>query len=337
MDIPIISFLLSLLLSGHGLRKRSLSLGGAATAFFVGLFTMAGGTRVFGVALIGFYLVGSRATKCKTTPMETLNIVYWLLINLIDGKDKKSRLEDGYHEAGHRSGWQVLSNSFTALLASFLWNAAFAPNSIHSSLLRAWNMNLGRNLLQRSSGAVAVADGTWCTISDSVGEGWSRLLIFVALGHFACCMGDTLASELGILSRSWPVLITTFKPVPPGTNGGVSAWGTFVSIAGGGFVGFLIGMTLIFENRPCRLMWNRTLADTVVWGFFAGGFGSLVDSLLGATLQQTRYSKDKKLILQDSSRDDGQIISGFGILTNNQVNVVSSAICAGVVGWTVGR
>lgn len=91
-------------------------------------------------------------------------------------------------------------------------------------------------------------------------------------------MGDTLASELGILSRSWPILITTFKPVPPGTNGGVSAWGTFVSVAGGGFVGFLIGMTLIFENRPCRLVWSQTLADTVAWGLFAGGFGSLVSN-----------------------------------------------------------
>ena len=93
---------------------------------------------------------------------------------------------------------------------------------------------------------------------------------------FACCLGDTLASELGILSRSWPRLITTFKPVPPGTNGGVSAWGTFTSIVGGGFVGFLMGLTLIFENGPCGKMWSRTLTDTVLWGLFAGGFGSLV-------------------------------------------------------------
>jgi len=65
MDIPIIAAILAFLFSAHGWRKRSLSNSGAITAFIVGLMTMAGGSRVFGVSLIGFYLVGSRATKCE--------------------------------------------------------------------------------------------------------------------------------------------------------------------------------------------------------------------------------------------------------------------------------
>jgi hypothetical protein len=45
-----------------------------------------------------------------------------------------------------------------------------------------------------------------------------------------------------------------------------------------------------------------------------------VDSLLGATVQQTRYSKEKKVVLQDDSKDEqAQVISGVGILSNNQV------------------
>ena len=56
---------LSHLLSAHGLRKKSLSSSGALTALIVGFLAMTGGTRVFGVMLIGFYLVGSRATKCE--------------------------------------------------------------------------------------------------------------------------------------------------------------------------------------------------------------------------------------------------------------------------------
>jgi len=65
MDIPTVPLILALFLSAHGWRKGSLSASGAATAFVVGLLMMAGGTSVFGVALIGFYLAGSRATKCE--------------------------------------------------------------------------------------------------------------------------------------------------------------------------------------------------------------------------------------------------------------------------------
>lgn len=42
------------------------------------------------------------------------------------------------------------------------------------------------------------------------------------IAHHATSLADTLASELGILSKSNPVLITSGKRVPPGTNGGVN-------------------------------------------------------------------------------------------------------------------
>ena len=76
------------------------------------------------------------------------------------------------------------------------------------------------------------------------------------------------------------------------------------------------------ENGQCRReAAGHLLFETVAWGMFAGLFGSLVDSLLGATVQQTRYSKTKKLILQDDSKDvDVKVISGMNLLTNNQVN-----------------
>ena len=130
--------------------------------------------------------------------------------------------------------------------------------------------------------------------------------------HFACCLGDTLASELGILSKSKPLLITNLKPVPPGTNGAISTMGTIASIVGGALVGLLTGITVILENAQCsREAAGYLLFEVVAWGMFAGLFGSLVDSFLGATIQQTRYSKTKMLILQDDSKDvDVKVISG---------------------------
>ena len=65
MNDLLLATVLAGLLGFHGFRKKSLSPSGALTAFVVGVLTMAGGLRVFGVALAVFYLLGSRATKCK--------------------------------------------------------------------------------------------------------------------------------------------------------------------------------------------------------------------------------------------------------------------------------
>ncbi|KAH7880536.1 integral membrane protein DUF92-domain-containing protein [Lentinula edodes] len=310
-SVPIIPLLFATLLSAHGLRKKSLSPGGAATAFIVGLLMMAGGVKVFGVSLIVFYLTGSRATKL--------------------GKQRKAQLEDGYHEAGYRSGWQVLSNSFAAFVACVLWNILFSQGSLQTSLILVFGTEFRDGLINilglESQGLPEYGDGgSWCPVDQQIAGGWSRLFIFATLGHFGCCLGDTLASELGILSPSKPVLITSLKPVPPGTNGGMSVGGTLASVAGGLIIGTTMSTCLILENSRCRADWMSLLPTMIFWGAMAGGTGSLLDSFLGATVQQTKFSESKKLILQDNSTPTGslKVISGMNILTNNQVNVVSS-------------
>ena len=94
--------------------------------------------------------------------------------------------------------------------------------------------------------------------------------------HFACCLGDTLASELGILSKSRPRLVTTFQPVPPGTNGGMSTLGTLASATGGVVMGLTMLLTLVVESSRCRAEWLSISLTLVGWGAFAGLFGSFV-------------------------------------------------------------
>jgi uncharacterized membrane protein len=238
--------------------------------------------------------------------------------SLTDGKTRKVGYEEGYQEAGYRSGWQVLCNSMGAFVAAAVWNATYVPGSIQAQILGG---------LVKSNGK-AYEPEAWCAVGYDT---WSRALVLATLGHFACCLGDTLASELGILSGSEPRLITTLKVVPRGTNGGMSVEGTAWSVAGGGVMGVVMGVSLFWENRACDV---GVLAGMIGWGAFAGGFGSLVDSLLGATVQRTRYSKDRHLVLQDETQDKGhdiRVISGWNILTNNQVNLVSSLVTAAVL------
>ena len=121
------------------------------------------------------------------------------------GKDRKSRLEEGYHEAGYRSGWQVLSNSFTAFIAAFMWNAAFAPSSLHASLGKLFGIDVGRAVFHLNE--VNIYDGTWCPLSSTVANGWSRILIFTALGL------ANVSYIMAIAQRSTLAMTDTFHVV----------------------------------------------------------------------------------------------------------------------------
>ncbi|KDQ30335.1 hypothetical protein PLEOSDRAFT_1037635 [Pleurotus ostreatus PC15] len=304
--------LFALLLSGHGLRKRSLSPSGAIAAFIVGWAMMNVKVRAVGVSLIVFYLTGSRATKCTYYVWPVARPTD--LMVCADGKQKKKLLEDGYEEAGYRSGWQVLCNSVWALIASIAWTVSFMPDSFESVLVKSFGINSASN---------TVYDGAWCPLDKAIEVGWSRALLMGVLGHFACCLGDTLASELGILSQSKPVLITTLKPVPPGTNGGISFGGTLASIIGGAIMGITMAASVILQNFTCAANWFTLTAECIFWGVVGGGGGSMVDSFLGASIQRTVYSEEKKRITEHGQ---GNIISGLNLLSNNQVNLLASLL-----------
>ncbi|KAH9919436.1 integral membrane protein DUF92-domain-containing protein [Amylocystis lapponica] len=293
--VPLIPCALAALLGLQGLRKRSLSPSGAITAFIVGFSMLSVPLRAFGVSLIVFYLIGSRATKV--------------------GKRLKATLEEGHEEAGYRNAAQVLCNSFSAFLASAAWSALFVTGSVAVEPQQPYDF------------------AQWCPLTPpSPPHGAVR-----SSSHFACCLGDTLASELGILSRSRPILITTLKPVPPGTNGGMSLTGTLASLAGGLAMGVTLAASLLIESSACRMRWADVVIPLLGWGTLAGGLGSLLDSLMGATIQRTRYSASTKRILTDESpvpKDEAEIkvVSGLDILTNSQVNLLSSIITALAVG-----
>ncbi|RKF79758.1 Protein PGR [Golovinomyces cichoracearum] len=127
---------------------------------------------------------------------------------------------------------------------------------------------------------------------------WPRDLLFLGIvANYAAASADTFSSELGIISKSQPRLITSInlRKVPPGTNGGVTALGLMAGILGS----FIIVVTTIVLTPFCQSpILTGGKNDQRVWGFkekllFAivmtlwGALGSVLDSFLGGWLQQS--------------------------------------------------
>ena len=152
------------------------------------------------------------------------------------------------------------------------------------------------------------------------------------LAYYACCGGDTWASELGVLSKSKPRLITNWaREVTPGTNGGVTALGWASSASGGAVVGaaFHVGQTALRAFASDGLVAHEPSNALVVIGFsaLAGVFGSLVDSVLGATIQFSGYCEERKRVVSKPGPTVTRI-SGLEVLSNIMVNLVSGIITA---------
>src|SRR5205085_9892042 len=96
------------------------------------------------------------------------------------------------------------------------------------------------------------------------------------VGALATATADTWATELGVLSPQQPRLITTGKHVAPGTSGGITLLGTTAAALGA----FALGLVFWLLQR-CQ----RSLIALPLTALVSGLAGSIVDSLLGATVQ----------------------------------------------------
>lgn len=128
-------------------------------------------------------------------------------------------------------------------------------------------------------------------IDSWLGVGAASLLF---VGAVAAAAADTFASEFGGLSER-TVLITTFKPVPPGTDGGISVAGQAAALIGSAIVAgtgiVLLSLARNFSAPPPGPQFSPTLLAVVT---LAGFIGCQVDSLLGATMEvRGRLTKEE--------------------------------------------
>ncbi len=100
---------------------------------------------------------------------------------------------------------------------------------------------------------------------------------FAFAGAVSTALADTLSSEIGGLFDG-PRLITTLRPVDPGTDGAITWQGELAGLTGAGVIGAIAAV-------------GMPLGDPVITGALvvaAGFVGMTVDSLLGALVEGGR-------------------------------------------------
>ncbi|OMO80812.1 hypothetical protein CCACVL1_12732 [Corchorus capsularis] len=204
------------------------------------------------------------------------------------GEEKKRQVDADFKEGGQRNWIQVLFNSGIAtVLSVMIWN------------LTGWE----DKCLDSKESVVITA------------------LIGGIIGHYSCCNGDTWSSEIGVLSNDQPRLITTFKPVRRGTNGGVTKTGLLAALAAGSVIGLTFVLVGFFTTRCSSGVAMKQLL-VIPLSAVAGLLGSIIDSLLGATLQFSGFCTVRNKVVGKPGTTVKKI-SGLSILDNNAVNLVS--------------
>ena len=119
-------------------------------------------------------------------------------------------------------------------------------------------------------------------LASSLTQGWTCSLLTTGFGGaVATATADTWATEIGSRSRTRPRSIVTMRPIAAGASGGVTVAGLAASAAGAALIAGMASPPFACTSRhpPSR-------AVPIALGGFSG---ALVDSVLGATVQEVRY------------------------------------------------
>jgi len=185
-----------------------------------------------------------------------------------------------------RSGaWAAAVTGVVLVLAGWRWLTLVGAFFVTSSILTRLEAPAAGGARSRdregrrwrqvaANGGIAAAGAAIYVIT-----GWPRGFA-VAAGAIAAATADTWATEIGRWSRTPPRLITTGRPIPAGTSGGVTIVGTLGSVGGALFIAVVA--FALHGTAGASTAGRLTRAG---WVAAAGITGSLFDSVLGATIE----------------------------------------------------
>ncbi|NQT63540.1 MAG: DUF92 domain-containing protein [Candidatus Marinimicrobia bacterium] len=100
-------------------------------------------------------------------------------------------------------------------------------------------------------------------------------LYWAFLASLASATADTWETEIGSFSKSLPLNILTWKRVPKGYSGGISLLGTSGGVLGAAIIVSIAALMGFIQ-------WDAILIVMII---IAGFLGSIIDSILGASIQ----------------------------------------------------
>jgi uncharacterized protein (TIGR00297 family) len=131
-------------------------------------------------------------------------------------------------------------------------------------------------------------------------------------GAFAAASADTWGTEVGTLSPTAPVSIVTLRRLRTGSSGGVSALGSIATLAG----------------SLCVAATASLAGVAPFWSVATGGIaGAVLDSILGATLQASRWCGACGCECETRRHSCGattELRRGIGWIENDAVNFAAT-------------
>jgi uncharacterized protein (TIGR00297 family) len=146
-------------------------------------------------------------------------------------------------------------------------------------------------------------------------------------GSLATAAADTWATEVGVRWGGTPRSIVTGRRLRPGESGGVTICGLAAAAAGALTIS---AASHLGEHRGRSQTWRCAIA---------GISGSLVDSLLGATIQEQRWCKvcnERTEQLTHSCGHRSEHLSGLPAVNNDIVNFLA-VLSGGLVAAALSR
>jgi len=143
-------------------------------------------------------------------------------------------------------------------------------------------------------------------------------------GSLSFALSDTIATEVGLLSKAKPRSILTGKEIDTGQSGGVTVRGEIAALTGS----LLIGTVCWLLLSEGILLQIRVILPAAIT---AGMLATNIDSIFGATIQaKYRCTNCKKCLEKRAMHCNIFTIqeSGISLIDNNVVNLLAAIIGA---------